>query len=229
MGMPNDFIFVSTVLSSWDLRFLSLLSAFSMFISIHFGKIIRAKSKKYSNNYIEAALYRQRWHDCPNRTLGCQAVPPHISAKCSLICWCMKVWIWHTKGTLECRCIMHESVGCSEAENMRVRDSLYVYEQRKGNRYNKSWLTLSCRCWGRLLSGGGFKHSSVLSGEWTWIRGWPTIYINVLPSWNCQVIWCVWEGRAQNITCGKRHERVSLETEFEELYMLKSRTLHFIV
>lgn len=26
---------------------------------------------------------------------------------------------------------MHESVGCSEAENLKVRDSLHVYEQRE--------------------------------------------------------------------------------------------------
>lgn len=31
---------------------------------------------------------------------------------------------------------MHESVGCSEAENMKVGDSMYVYEQRKGDRYS---------------------------------------------------------------------------------------------
>lgn len=41
---------------------------------------------------------------------------------------------------------MHENVGCLEAENMKVRDSLYVYEQRKGGRYSNPWLTLSYGC-----------------------------------------------------------------------------------
>lgn len=31
---------------------------------------------------------------------------------------------------------MHESVGCSEAENLKVRDSLHVYEQRKKDRHS---------------------------------------------------------------------------------------------
>lgn len=56
MGMTNDFIFVSTVLSLWDLWFYHHYQHFQCSFSTHFGKIIRAKSKKHSNNYIKPAL-----------------------------------------------------------------------------------------------------------------------------------------------------------------------------